>query len=252
MCSITSTDLAVRSQYTFGNVYFIDLFEAAGEALDVAGLDEHVQFAEDGAFELLDQVDRPDDAAQIEASFEPGGEVVHELDVFADALFDPRPDHLHGHLLTGFQTGGVHLGHGRGGHGRLVNAFKKLIRRLSQLGLDQPADALEGHRRDLILQFGKFIDIFRGKEVATRAHELAKLNEAGSQFLQGTTNAHRIGEAGFDLAAGSPPQSIGDFTHAVFDEHARDQPEMANAADAAAGKGKRHQITYLLSFLEEY
>jgi hypothetical protein len=215
-----------------------------GKALDVAGFDEHVQFAEDRAFKLLDQVDRPYDAAQVEGPLEPGGKIVHHLDVFADALFDPRADHLHSHLLTGFQSGGVHLGHGCGGHGRLVDTVKKLVQGLAQFGLDQAANPVEGHRRHLVLQLGQLVDVFRGKQVGTGAHQLPQLDKTGAQLFQGFADADRIGKSGFDLGAGSSLESIGDFAHAVLDEHTRNQAKMANTADAVAGKGKRHGITF--------
>ena len=101
-------------------------------------------------------------------------------------------------------------------------------------GAGDAADVFERLGWNVVVQLFEFFDVRGGKQIGAGAHELAQLAETGSQLLQGTADPCGIGQARFDFGAGSSFQPVGNFSHAVLDEYARNQAKMANAADTVA------------------
>ena len=188
---MTRTDRVVYSQYTLVDIDFIHVLEVGGKLFNAAGLDKHVEFPKNDALELLDQVGPAQDLPYLEIFFYLVGQIIHQPDILADLPVDTRPDDLDGQFFPGRQSGPMDLGHRGGGDRFGVEFLKNFGKRPLQFFFDDLFNLRKRDRRDAVLKFFEFVDVFRREQVGPGAHELSQLDEAGTQFFQGQTKAFR-------------------------------------------------------------
>ena len=154
------------------------------------GLEAEVELLDDGLREQLHQRRRVGQRGDGDAADQAGRQPRQRGDVVAEALRDLRPLHLHHDLLAGAQPGGVHLGDGGGGDGRLVEPLEQLVERAAEVDLDHGPDVGERLGRHLVAQQLELADQLVGEEA------LARRRRSGRASRSSSRGARRRGAAG--------------------------------------------------------
>ena len=131
------------------------------------------------------------------------GDHHQQVDVAPDLAADARPDYLDHHLAAVGQGGLVHLGDRSGCKWLQVEAGEQFGNRFLQRFFHNRLCIFARERRHLVLQLGELVNIFRGKQVGTGAHQLAQFDKTGTQLFHGFPDTNGIGKAGAEHRNGA-------------------------------------------------
>jgi len=168
--------------------------EHPGEMLHVGGFHGIVDFLFDGAGEFLDNFRGTMLDDFLDMAFGEDGEMEHDFEIDLDGLDDAGALNLDGDFFAILHSRTMHLADRGGGVRFLFEMREEFFRFFAGFGFDDFGHFAVGKDGDLVLQFGKLGDIFKGDEVGTGGEDLAEFDEGGAEFLEDFADAFGGGE----------------------------------------------------------
>ena len=230
------------------------IHEAAADIGGIGGLPDQIQFIEEGFLKLLNDLQGPQAPGFGPDLEDQLGECFEEIKVRADALFNPRAEHLDDHRIASLEGGGMHLRHRGRGQRLCLKIEKEPVQWLPQRGLDGGDGLSRIKWRDAVLELHQFCRDIIGQEIPAGREGLAKFDKDGPEVLQrlADADASRGLCRGFsDQALNLDPapcrkgqtREVNEFIKTPSDENRLDAPKSAERGGLNHGMGlKRESI----------
>ena len=155
------------------------------DAARVFGFDAEVHLLVQAGLELVDHLREAVACADGGVAAGELGDLAQYLQVDFDALPNARALDLDRHLRAVAQHRAMDLRHRRGRQRQPVELEEQLFERGVELRLNDLHDALGGNGLNGVLEARQSMDVVRRQEVRARAEQLAELDEARPELLEG-------------------------------------------------------------------
>ena len=171
-----------------------EIVEHRSDVDHVRGFHPEVEFFHDGLGEQFHQRGRVGQRGDRDAPDEERGEPGHDPQVLADEPGHGGALHLDDDLFAGEQRGRMHLGDGRGGERRLVEAREHVVDAGAEVALDHLADHVERLGGHLIATQLEFVDQLGGEQPFPAGDDLAELDVGRAEAFGGASQP--LGDVG--------------------------------------------------------
>ena len=155
-----------------------------GEFRCGGGFEPQVQFTQNHAFEMGDDIHRPQAAGRRRQQFRHARSEIEGVDILAEGLFDPGAQHLDSDHFAGVaQPRLVHL-RNRGGGDRFAELAEEIVGRHVQLAFHGFLGKIDGEGRQLVLQHTQLRGHLLADDIWAGREDLSELDIGRAQRRQ--------------------------------------------------------------------